>query len=408
MNPIHKVFKPLYTSKKRYFLLTGGRSSLKSTSVHDFVCRLTYQSKHGILFTRYTMTSAHKSIIPEFEIMLNRLNVREHFNITKNKITNKHTGSFIIFSGIKTSSGDQTANLKSLAGITTWIIEEGEDFNNQKIFDIIDDSIRSVDRQNRVIWIQNPTTKEHFIYKRFIEPNSKVKKVKGFDVTLSNMEEVEHIHTTYHLAESLGYISEGWIEKANKVKLNNPKHYYHNYIGGWLEKAEGVIFENWEVGEFDKSLPYCYGLDFGFNPDPSCLSKIAVNVKEKIIYAEQIFYKTELSTDQIIKTLARTVQKNELIVADSSEKRLIHDIALKGFNIQPCIKFPNSVKKGIKDMLSYKLIICGESNELKKELNNYIWNDKKAGIPTDSFNHLIDATRYGFERLVAKSGFFVI
>ncbi|NIQ13321.1 MAG: PBSX family phage terminase large subunit, partial [Candidatus Dadabacteria bacterium] len=62
----------------------------------------------------------------------------------------------IYFSGIKTSSGDQTANLKSIAGITTWIIEEGEDFNDEVAFDKIDDSIRTIDKQNRIIWIQNP------------------------------------------------------------------------------------------------------------------------------------------------------------------------------------------------------------------------------------------------------------
>ncbi|MCU7583693.1 PBSX family phage terminase large subunit, partial [Riemerella anatipestifer] len=36
---------------------------------------------------------------------------------------------------------------------------------------------------------------------------------------------------------------------------------------------------------------------------------------------------------------------------------------------------------------------------LKKELRNYTWNDKKAGIPIDKHNHLIDALRYGFIEL---------
>ena len=29
-----------------------------------------------------------------------------------------------------------------------------------------------------------------------------------------------------------------------------------------------------------------------------------------------------------------------------------------------------------------------------KELKNYAWNDKKAGIPIDNHNHAIDAIRY--------------
>ena len=56
-----------------------------------------------------------------------------------------------MFSGIKTSSGDQTANLKTLPNITTWINEEGEDYNDEQSFEDIDDSIRTEGMQNRVI-----------------------------------------------------------------------------------------------------------------------------------------------------------------------------------------------------------------------------------------------------------------
>ena len=400
-----QAFKKLYTSNKRYFLITGGRASLKSTSIHDFICRLTYQKHHGILFTRYTMTSAHKSIIPEFVAVLDRLKVRHHFHITKNKIINLHTNSFIIFSGIKTSSGDQTANLKSLAGITTAVFEEGEDFDNETVFDKIDDSVRSNLRQNRIIWIQNPTTKEHFIYKRWIENSNKQIKVHGYNVIVSNAEDVEHIHTTYHTAEKLGYLSSGWIKKANKTKETNAKYYYHNYIGGWLEKAEGVIYENWERGEYDESLRYCYGLDFGFHPDPTALIKVAVDHKLKKIYCKEILYKTELSTDAIIDELKKLVNKDELIIADNSEKRLIFDIRKKNFNIHPCIKGAGSVKKGIKDIQSYQIIVTDDSYNLIKELNNYVWNDRRSGIPVDDYNHLLDSLRYAFDRLQRKQIF---
>jgi phage terminase large subunit len=402
---ISEDFKPLYTSNKRYYLITGGRASLKSTSVHDFVARLTYESGHGILFTRYTMTSAHKSIIPEFVTTLERLNIKGAFHITKSKIVNIKTGSFIIFSGIKTSSGDQTANLKSLAGITTWIIEEGEDFDDEKAFNTIDDSIRSTERQNRIIWIQNPTTKEHFIYKKWIEPKSKQRKFKGHNITLSNMNEVEHIHTTYHLAEKLGYLSEGWIEKANKNEVNNPSHYYFNYIGGWLEKAEGVIYSEWERGSWDPSLSWCYGLDFGFHPDATAMLKVGIDQKQRKLYIQECLYKKELSTDGIVSELKKIADRKDLIIADNSEKRLIHDIRDKDFNIHPCVKGAGSIKKGIKDILSYQLIVCGESDNLAKELNNYCWNDRRAGIPIDNWNHLLDGMRYAFDRLNRKSLF---
>jgi phage terminase large subunit len=72
------------------------------------------------------MTSAHISIIPEFKEKIELMQREQDFQINKTEIYNKLSGSEILFRGIKTSSGDQTANLKSLQGITDWIVDEAE------------------------------------------------------------------------------------------------------------------------------------------------------------------------------------------------------------------------------------------------------------------------------------------
>ena len=404
---ISPKYKPLYTSKKRYFLVTGGRGSLKSTTVHDFICRLTYEPGHGVLFTRYTMTSAKVSIIPEFEETLMRNGSRNDFYVTSNKIVNLRTNSFIIFSGIKTSSGDQTANLKSLAGITTWVIEEGEDFIDEKAFDRIDDSIRSTTHQNRVIWIQNPSTREHFIYKRWIEGHSKQVDCEGYKVTVSSHPDVEHIHTSYHIANRFGYLSPSFVRKAEKAREDNESWYIHNYMGGWLEKAEGVIFENWSEGTFDESLPYVYGMDFGYVEDPTSLVKVAVDDKRKKLYLHEMSYEYGQSTENICDMLEGMINKSELIVADCAEPRLIGDVRQEGYNIVACTKGPDSVRLGISNMQGYEMIVTKDSHNLKKELNHYIWNDRKSNTPIDKYNHAIDAGRYAFDELVNKVDFFI-
>ena len=73
---VKKIYSTLYTSKKRYFFITGGRASLKSTNVQEFIARLTFEQGHGVLFTRYTMTSAAKSISPEVKNVGNLLTIR--------------------------------------------------------------------------------------------------------------------------------------------------------------------------------------------------------------------------------------------------------------------------------------------------------------------------------------------
>ena len=159
---------PIVEKDSRYFIVSGGRGSGKSFSVNALLVMLTYEKGHTILFTRYTLTSAYISIIPEFLNKLELFGFTQDFHITKDEILNKKTGSKIIFRGIKTSSGDQTANLKSLQGITTWVVDEAEELTDEQKFDTIDLSVRKQGLQNRVILILNPTTKEHFHIQTFL------------------------------------------------------------------------------------------------------------------------------------------------------------------------------------------------------------------------------------------------
>ena len=89
-----------------------------------------------------------------------------------------------------------------------------------------------------------------------------------------------------------------------------------------------------------------------------------------------------------------------MIVADCAEPRIINDMR-GSFNIRGVSK-TKSVGEWIKLMQDYEIIVCGDSPNLEKELNNYIWNDQRAGIPIDAFNHLIDAMRYYFMTVVSE------
>ena len=60
-------YSNLFKSDSRYYVITGGRGSSKSSSVAAWVCLLSFEHGHKILFTRQTMTSAHISIIQEFK-----------------------------------------------------------------------------------------------------------------------------------------------------------------------------------------------------------------------------------------------------------------------------------------------------------------------------------------------------
>jgi len=174
---------------------------------------------------------------------------------------------------------------------------------------------------------------------------------------------------------------------------------------GELGKLEGAILGNWRYGVFDPSIPYGYGLDFGFS-DPDAMVKVAIDRKRKIIYAEEIIYKSRNSAEALKQLLHTYVSRNDLIVADSADARMIATLR-REFNINPVNKAKWTVAEALKLMQDYEIVITEGSHNLAKELNNYIWDDKKAGIPIDDFNHLIDAMRYYFVRIYTGQGVIV-
>jgi len=381
---------PIVDSDSRYFIVSGGRGSGKSFSVNALLVMLTYEQGHTILFTRYTLTSAYISIIPEFIDKLEQFGSIADFHITKDEILNKKTGSKIIFRGIKTSSGDQTANLKSLQGITTWVVDEAEELVDEQKFDTIDLSVRQQGKPNRIILILNPTTKEHFIYRRFFEDRGVQ---EGSNITKEN---TTYIHTTYQ--DNIDNLSKSYIEQIEQMKIRRPEKYKQQMLGSWLNKAEGVIFNNWSVGEFKHIGTSVWGQDYGFAADPSTLVEVNIDSANKRIYLKECFYLQRLTTSQIAQLNLKHAREG-LIVGDSAEPRLLSEIKAKGCNVRPSIKGQGSITYGISLLQDYDIIVSPESTNLIKELNNYRWLERKSNTPIDNWNHLIDAVRYavGFQ-----------
>ena len=383
---LHKKYENLFSSESRYYVVSGGRGSGKSYSVNSFLLMLTYEVGHVILFTRYTLTSAHISIIPEFIDKIETAELRGDFNITKDEIVNLKTGSKILFKGIKTSSGTQTANLKSLAGVTTWVLDEAEELIDETIFDKIDFSIRAKNLQNRVVLIFNPATKEHFIYKRFFER-------KGIEAG-SNIvqQDTTYIHTSY--LDNYDNLSESYINQIELMKKNNINKYKHVILGGWLDKAEGVVFTNWSFGEFNpNNLQTSCGMDFGFSVDPDTLTEVAIDKKQKKIYVKEHIYRNGLKVDDLATLILEKVGK-KLIISET-DPRLVADLKHRGCNIKQHKK--GLIEVGITLMLEYQIIVEPNSSNIAKELNNYAYSDKTSKLYVDAFNHSIDGFRYNVE-----------
>lgn len=421
MIEVQPAYEPLYENKDKFIiLLTGGRGSAKSFNVSTFLERLSFESDHLILFCRYTMTSAELSVIPEFNEKIELDNTGEYFSVTKTDIENTYSGSKILFRGIKTSSGKQTAKLKSIQGLTTFVCDEAEEWVDEKDFDKIMLSIRKQGIQLRVIIVMNPPDVNHFIYQRYIKNTHKIVEIDGVDVPVSTHQNVLHIHTTYFdniqnlndiFLEEIEDIKAKSIEQCRKPdgsldkhKFNNTK-YAHVVIGRFAELAEGVIFTTYEIVP---EIPNWVkkrgiGMDFGFTNDPTAI--IDCGYYNNDLYLDELCYKTRMGTGDIVDVL----KKHPLqVISESADPRLVKEIQNAGIRIKPVEKYSGSVKAGIDKMLELNIKITKRSSNILEEFRTYTWdkdkNDNFINEPVDKNNHAIDAARYWvLENILGKN-----
>ncbi|MCC8037278.1 MAG: phage terminase large subunit [Bacteroidales bacterium] len=405
----HSVYYPLYDDRDKFVvLITGGRGSGKSYSAATFIERLTFEMRkrglddgsterlvHNILYTRYTMVSAGMSIIPEFVEKIEADGTQRYFHTTKTDIVNRRTGARIMFRGIKTSSGNQTAKLKSIHGITTFVCDEAEEWTSEKEFETIALSIRQPGIQNRVIIIMNPTDSNHFIYQKYIKDTHRIEYFDGVPVQISTHPQVLHIHTSY--LDNAEHLSKDFLDSAKRMKETDPERYAHVFMGQWADVAEGAVFKKWGVvDEFPKNArKVALGLDFGFAQDESACVKCGLVGND--LYLEEVFYRKGMLISDLCEALRR--QDGLFVYADSADPRLIQEIANRGVIIYPVAKPAGSIIAGIERIKDFdNIYVTRDSHNLQNELRNYVWAKDKDGnfinYPEDHDNHACDATRY--------------
>ena len=405
-------------------IITGGRDSAKSFTTCLALCEGAAVHNHRILFTRYTLTSAKDSIIPDFNEKIDILNYGEYFHVTNDRILGPDK-SKIVFKGIKTSSGNQTASLKSLKDFSIFVAEEAEEFPSFEEWDKIQLSIRATDVKPLNILILNPTTKKHWIHREFFQG----KGVKaGFNGIKDN---VLYIHTSY-LDLAKEYIAPKNLRKYQEAKaiydifeampkeerskqeqhdIRLWKYYKYVVMGGWLETADGLIYEQWDTFEdFPQEETHnIFGLDFGFSNDPAAL--VECRITPESIHAKQHIYSTGLLNQELAERIhLATEGLDAFIVADSAAPKDIAELnrlsSLNGYNfvVMACVKGPGSILSGIRRVQSKNLYVHKDSKDLQNELDHYhaleiinSKNETKLHI-VDKDNHILDALRYACTR----------
>lgn len=371
---INKTYR-LWGDKKN-FIFQGGQGAGKTYSILAMIIDLALKKKRTIIIASEELTKMRRTVIKDFIAILKSTG---RFNPNNFRMGTEYTfgnGSVISFIGLDKDDVGKGLRCDIL------YINEANKTSYDKVHELISRAKRRIFdyNPNTVFWIDEYFKGREDTYLEILTfqdnealSDSERETILDYKVRGFINPDIENYDTEHNIK------SEFW---ANKWRV---------YGLGMTGKIDGLIYTDWKIGEFDETLPYRFGLDFGFSNDPDAMVKLAVDEKRSIIYLEEKMYQNGQSTDQLIARLKTIVKPNELILADSAEPRLINDMR-KYFNIRPTKKW--KVVERIKKMQSYQLVVTPNSQNLITELENYTWHDRKSETPIDGFDHLLDSAGY--------------
>ncbi|EKF50727.1 Phage terminase, large subunit [Lactococcus garvieae DCC43] len=311
------------------------------------------------------------------------------------EITVKKTGQKILFRGL-----DDELKLTSLSvevGYLCWAwFEEAYQIEKEEKFDTVVESIRGASDEpgffKQITVTFNPWSERHWLKKKFFDSETKVKDV--FTRT-----------TTFRINE--------WLDDQDRQRYldlyrTNPRRARVVCDGEW-GVSEGLVFNNFEVREFDIEKiiqevgETTHGMDFGYTNDPTTLTSSVFDQKNNTLYIYDELYKTGMLIKDIVKEVEKRNMMKTEITADSSNPMVIDELRNAGVRrIRGAKKGPNSIAFGIDFMQDLKIVIHPKCEHTIEEFNLYLYKQDKEGNwlnePIDKNNHIIDALRYSLEQ----------
>lgn len=396
---VNQVYKPLFYNDSRYIILLGGRGAGRSTVASQYAnAKLVAPEYFRCAIMRYILGDIRNSIYREILDRADEQDVKQSLQVNDSLMTITYGANTINAVGFKKSSGDQKAKLKSLANYNCVIIEEADEIAEEDFMQL-DDSLRTVKGDIKIVLLLNPPPKSHWIIKRWFDLVPSEKKDFYIPVLKPDIIDTTFIYTNF--LDNIGNMSEQSINNYKYYEQSKPDHYFNMIKGLVPEVVRGKIYSNWNIVD---SIPHearleRYWLDFGYTNDPTAIGAIYKYNGGYLLH--EIVYKTGMSNREIADTL-KTIEPS-LVIADSAEPKSIDEIRAYGVNIQPAEKGQGSITQGIQFVKSQKISVTKSSVNIIKEYENYAWLIDKDGTnintPKDNYNHHMDGIRYGFSSI---------
>lgn len=214
---------PLYTTKKRFIDIYGGRGGAKSQGVATFLLIKALSTKSRVLCTREIQNSIKDSVWQLLCDIIELYKWESLFYITDKVIACKRTGSDFIFKGLHGNAQD----IKSTQGIQYAWVEEAQSVS-RKSLEVLVPTVRAPGSQ--IIFSYNPTLDEDPVH---------------VDYTLADRDDTLKIEINWR--------DNPWFPEVLRQDLEyDLKTNYPKYLHVWEGKCEQ--FTNEQIGAF-QSVP---------------------------------------------------------------------------------------------------------------------------------------------------------
>lgn len=391
---VGKGYDDFWNCEKRYRVLKGGKGSKKSaTTALNFIFRLMKQPESNLLVVRQIMNTHRDSTYAQLKWAQEKLGVSHLWNNTVSplEMVYKPTGQKIIFRGF-----DDVLKIASTTvpkGYLNFVwIEEAFEISREADFDKLDLSVPRgqipphLYKQTTITF--NPWSDTHWLKKRFFDTPS---------------ENTEVFSTNYLINEFLDETDRLIFERMKKT---NRRKYEVAGLGNW-GISEGLVFENWKVGEINIKPEDSYkwknffGLDYGYTNDPTAFIAFKANPIDKELYIFCEFYEKRMLNCDIAERIKYLGFSKERIRADCAEPKSNDDLKRMGIGrITPSLKGRDSILNGISAINEYTITVNPCCVNTIKELSCYVYDERRnengLRLPKDNDNHLCDALRYAF------------
>lgn len=400
----HRMIRDIRAKKHSEYILPGGRGSMKSSTISLIIPELIKNNPNmHALILRKVGNTIKDSVYAQMKWALDKLNLSEEFTckVSPMEITYKPTGQKIYFRG-----ADDPLKIKSIKpefgyiGIV-WFEELDQFAGPEEIRNIQQSAIRGGN--------------EAYKFKSFNPPRSKNNWANEYTAEAEEKDDSALVvHSTYlDLDIEQEWLGDIFLEDAEHLKETNPDAYKNEYLGE-ANGNGGNVFEYLEIREitaeeishFDRIYQGC---DWGFYPDPFAFVRFYYNHNNDTLYFIDEIYKNKLTNRKSADIILERGYTDFEITCDSAEPKSINDFRDFGIPARGAIKGPGSVEYSMKWLQGRKIVIDPKRTPgVHKEFTKYEYERDKdgniiSGYP-DKDNHLIDATRYGSEKLWRRRG----